>query len=237
LVAVAPFHPARVVEQESDREVPRAELVLARAQVEHDAAAEVRSHYAVGRYRDDRLHAIRVRVEALLHVQVVHALDRLLLVRPGLDRPPAPDRLVERRQPLLAVEDELVRPPGLRQLDALHRPRLKSGGIPTGLHQHHHADGERLRDARHQRSDVLVVPDPRPLEVGQLDGPLMDLLEQLVEKWFLGVEGAADGWHGARSWSSPKLPGEGPGWPPRRRRARRHVAPTPARRAWQSAPS
>jgi hypothetical protein len=39
---------------------------------------------------------------------------------------------------------------------------------------------------------VLVVPDPATLEVGKLDEPLVDTVEQFVQRGFVGLEGAGD---------------------------------------------
>ena len=55
-----------------------------------------------------------------------------------------------------------------RQVDALDRTHLEAR-LSAGLEQHHGADRERPCDADQQRPDVLVIPDPAALEVGQLE--------------------------------------------------------------------
>lgn len=60
--------------------------------------------------------------------------------------------------------------------------------VPSSLEQHHGADRVGQRHAREEGADVVVVPDPGALEVGELELALVDLPEQLGQEGFLRIE-------------------------------------------------
>ncbi len=51
----------------------------------------------------------------------------------------------------------------------------------VGLHRHHDAEGVAARHGGEQGGDALVVPDPRALEVGQLDMARPGLIDEVAE--------------------------------------------------------
>ena len=114
--------------------------------------------------------------------------DLTFLLVAGGDRFPELEHLGEGGEPLLTVEDQSLRTLVGGEGHALHRAYLEAC-LPARLQQHHRADGERAGDAHQERPDVLVVPDPAPLEVGQLDFPGDDLVEELPQFRLGRVEG------------------------------------------------
>jgi len=76
----------------------------------------------------------------------------------------------------------------LCQPDPFDRPRLEPDSITFGTQKHHRTYGEGLGDTGDELSDMHVVPDPLPLEVGQLDLACAHIPEELLESRFIGLE-------------------------------------------------
>ena len=69
--------------------------------------------------------------------------------------------------------------------------RFKLHTLATSLQQHDRADWKRLRDTGDERPNVAVIPDPAPLEVGELNLALVNLIQQLGPVGSSRPEGAS----------------------------------------------
>lgn len=107
---------------------------------------------------------------------------------PRRHRQAGPQGQVERRGALLAVEQEELRLHVLRRGHPLQRTRLELDVRITGAQRHHRADRIGQRDRRQQAGDVVVVPYPAALEVGQLQGASVGLVQQVTERQVVAGE-------------------------------------------------
>ena len=98
---------------------------------------------------------------------------------PSQDGPPQQQRLKQRGQPLLAIQDQPLSVLCSGRRGAFDGSLLEPQGVAARAKQHHGADWIRQGDAGQQRSDVGVVPDPASLEVGQLGLAMLGFMQEL----------------------------------------------------------
>jgi hypothetical protein len=158
------------------RKKERIELFLRRTQIECDFTTEVFLELAIPVEANKGFLDTAVTLERFLNVNVVESFNITLL---GVSRSHwlrQFEYLDEGGQPLLPIENEAldIAIRGMR-VDPFDRSDLESG-CTAGFKQHNAADWKCSRDADKQRLDVLVVPYPPTLEIGQLDFSLNDLL-------------------------------------------------------------
>lgn len=91
-------------------------------------------------------------------------------------------RQVQRCHALLAVEEEERRFYLSVEFDAFDRSRQELDLGVSCLQRHHRTNRIVQRDRCEQAGDVLVVPDPTSLEIGQLESPRIGPVEHLVER-------------------------------------------------------
>ena len=128
----------------------------------------------------------------LFHIEVVPAADRFALGVFGFHSGRAHQGLVERGQPLLAVEDERLRLCLQGLTSPCKRSRLEADVLTAGLEQHHGAYRKGYRDAREQALDVFVIPHPSTLEVGELQVTRAGAREQILQGGLGAIEAGAD---------------------------------------------
>ena len=166
------------------------EFVLRRREVEGDVAADVRSFDSVGGQGPDPGFGAAVLVDHGHEVQVVASFDGSLSP-PGvlcLHGSWVPESLVERGQPLLAVEQVVVGVfLALAFLGALDRS-FSQLHLPVRFEREERSDGEVSRNADEELLDPVVVPNPTALEVGKDDLPLVGLCEKFFERYRIGSE-------------------------------------------------
>ena len=147
-------------------------------------------------HADDNRLTIVVAIERLLHVKVVPAANRLVLLVTRVDHATAQQCLVERSQALLAVENQPIRGDLTQPLvRSRERPRLEPHVLAAGFEEHHCANRERHRHAREQALDAFVVPHPTALEVGQLELAVFRLREQVMQRRLRALECCAGHWY------------------------------------------
>ncbi len=137
--AVVEFQdPAHVVAvQKIEREVALLALLVVVGQIEHDFLVEVRTDHPIPGDRDHRLvHTILI-AEGGLHMHQIPAVEELAATVLGRDDTVPTQRLGQRRQSLLTVEQEkLCGRPGC-EIHAFEGTRLEANLTVTGLEQHH----------------------------------------------------------------------------------------------------
>ena len=99
----------------------------------------------------------------------------------GFHRSFIPQRLVQRRKPLLAIQQVFGRLTGTIGIHSLDQTASKPQ-IPTGIERHHGADGEAARYADQQILDSVIVPNPATLEVWKLDFAVLNIFEKTLQQ-------------------------------------------------------
>ena len=186
-----PVHRVATVENDVQRKHLCRDFPVAGAQIHVNRPAEVAPYDAIRGDADDALlFPVHRRIDTRVDVRVVVTLQIVAAAVPRADRLAGLQRLKQRRQPLLAVEQEHLGSRGGRQHHALEQSRLEVNVGIAGDERHDSADRVGQRNRHQQTPDVVVVPHPAALKVRQLQlapcGPIKQLCQwQLVATEFL----------------------------------------------------
>ena len=178
------------VERDPQREGTGSALLLDGRVVGSNLPAEVISHLEILRRRDDRLFTVTLITKRTLDVDEVPAPQLLASRVERVDRTLRLQRLVERGQALLTVEQQLLRRMHGGPVDARQRLGREVHVWPTGFQHHDYSDRVAEGDGGKQACNPWVVPLPFPLEVRQLHFAQANVLEQCTQ-----VQVGAVKWH------------------------------------------
>jgi hypothetical protein len=135
----------------------------------------------VRRHRDDGLLAIVLAADRPDDVDVVPDRQVVVPLVLGLHGLAGDQRVVERGEALLPVEQQVRGDRSVGNCRALQRARLELR-LTAGLQRHDDPERKISGDRREQRTDPLVIPLPRPLEVRELNVARGHVLEQRFEE-------------------------------------------------------
>ena len=144
--------------------------------------------HTIVRHAHNRLFTVDVTVQCRVHVDVVVPFQVLVSGVSGGYRLPCTKGQEQGGQALLSIEEQVLRVHRLRQADPTKRPRAEAHVRVAALQRHHGADRIRAGHRSQKAHYVVVVPDPIPLKVGQLQPTFCGFIEELSERNLIAGE-------------------------------------------------
>ena len=184
-----PVHRVAAVENDVQRKYFCRNFPVASAQVQINRPAEVAPNDPIRRDADDALlFAVHRRIDANVDARVVVPLRLVPAAIPRADRRAGLQGLKQRRQPLLAVEQQQLGRRCGRQRHAFEQSRLEVDVGIAGDERHDRADRIGVRNRNQQTADVVVVPHPAALEVRELQFSARCPIQQLRQGHLVAPE-------------------------------------------------
>ena len=177
-----PVEQAGLIINEPERKVSAFAFLGWGRHVQLDVFAEVRACNTVARHDHHRVVAsCRIR-QGLRDVDIEAFPDLFSPVVLGLDDAVAGQRLIERSEPLLTVQQEQARRILSRRCGrSLDRFRLETSLIVSCLQKHHYPKRMTEQYSRQKVPDALLVPLVTTLEVGELNHAIASLVQELEQ--------------------------------------------------------
>src|SRR5690606_21402426 len=125
-------------------------------------------------------------VQALGHVKEIQAANVRAFLRACGHGLAAAQRQVHGGQALLTVEHQGLG--GRCRLQAYAGEQTRLEWYAARFKKHHGANRIGQRKASDQRANMVVIPDPATLEIGELDMPRSDAIEHIFQCGFGGTK-------------------------------------------------